>query len=107
MSTGYRDARYELLHMGIGMTKVVAGIAVTRWAAGRWEVRTHGKYTCDLTSALVNLGLSPLEDKELGGMVSEFKEEIGCEYKTSKWDRMLWAEIERQSKIPSPLTPPL
>ena len=80
----YADTRYEVLNMGNGMTKVIAYKAVTRWSDEAWEVGTHGKYTCDLNSALANLGcIRPNCISDAGAMVSEYHDKTGCDWSTA------------------------
>lgn len=72
----YADARYELLNMGVGTTKVFATtcdalVCVTRWTSDSWEVNTLGKYFASLTPALTALGFNrPNSSSNPGAMVS-------------------------------------
>ena len=79
----YADVRYEILNMGIGMTKIVDGQVITRWSAEAWEVGTHGKYTADLTSTLSNLGHIRPEEGGPGAMVADYQQETGCDWESA------------------------
>ncbi len=85
----YADARYELLNMGISVTKVFsttcdALVCVTRWSADSWEVNTLGKYFADLTSTLTTLGFQrPDFSTDAGAMVAEYQHETGCDWSTA------------------------
>jgi hypothetical protein len=42
----------ELKSLPVGGTRVILGVAVTRWAEGVWETGTLGRKTADLVGAL-------------------------------------------------------
>lgn len=85
----YADARYDLLNMNVGATKVFATtcdalVCVTRWSADSWEVNTLGKYSADVTSTLTTLGFHrPDFSSDPGAMVAEYQEGTGCDWESA------------------------
>jgi hypothetical protein len=79
----YADARYELLNMTVGCTKIVDGSVVTRWSAEKWEIGTLGQTTQVLERALDTMGFFPLRRNDAGAMVAEYQEETGCDWSSA------------------------
>jgi hypothetical protein len=82
----YANARYEMLNMGIGMTKVVDDVVVTRWGAELFEVGTWGRESTGLANALKQMGLKHDPASDAAAMVADYQDETGC-----SWSRALSA----------------